>query len=181
MALSDYKITDNQISTKGIISAPDRLTGSAAENKALFDRLIREAVKSDLNGLIDALSSAAGAALIGAEDSDGAASTIQEELDKRVETDVYNPEQKTEGMTQTVGVDGNGKLWTMPGGGTPHWSNVQGKPFATIGEGLTVDDNVLKATGQVPAATAADNGKFLSVVNGEYALVNVPQAAGSSF
>jgi len=55
MALTDYKITDSQISTKGVVSAPDKLTGTAQENKAVFDRLIREAVKDDLNGLIDAL------------------------------------------------------------------------------------------------------------------------------
>jgi len=55
MALADYKITDDQISAKGVVAAPDQLTGTAAENKAVFDRLIREAVKGDLNGLIDAL------------------------------------------------------------------------------------------------------------------------------
>lgn len=55
MALTDYKITDAQVSTKGVVSAPDKLTGTAQENKAVFDKLIREAVKNDLNGLIDAL------------------------------------------------------------------------------------------------------------------------------
>lgn len=55
MALTDYKLTDAQIAGKGVVAAPDKLTGTAAENKALFDRLIREAVKNDLNGLIDAL------------------------------------------------------------------------------------------------------------------------------
>ena len=55
MALTDYKITDGQISSKGVVSAPDKLTGTAQENKAIFDKLIREAVKDDLNGLIDAL------------------------------------------------------------------------------------------------------------------------------
>ena len=55
MSISDYKITDSDISTKGVTAAPDRLTGTAAENKALFDRLIREAVKVRYNDLIDAL------------------------------------------------------------------------------------------------------------------------------
>ncbi len=53
MALADYKITDTDISTKGVAAAPDKLTGSAAENKAVFDRLIRECVRGDFNALID--------------------------------------------------------------------------------------------------------------------------------
>lgn len=55
MALTDYKITNTQIAMKGVVSAPDRLTGTAAENKAIFDKLIREVVKDAVNGLIDEL------------------------------------------------------------------------------------------------------------------------------
>lgn len=56
MALDEYKITGEEIGAKGIVSAPDKLTGTAAENKALFDRLVRELVAEKLNELIDALS-----------------------------------------------------------------------------------------------------------------------------
>ena len=55
MSLKDYKITDSDVSTKGVVNAPDKLTGTAAENKAVFDRLIREAVKDKFNDLIDEL------------------------------------------------------------------------------------------------------------------------------
>ena len=55
MSLTDYKITDGDISTHGVVSQPDKLTGTAAENKAVFDALIRDAVKAKLNDLIDAL------------------------------------------------------------------------------------------------------------------------------
>lgn len=55
MALSEYKIDAAEISGKGVVSAPDKLRGSAAENKALFDRLVRELVAEKLNALIDAL------------------------------------------------------------------------------------------------------------------------------
>lgn len=55
MALTDYKITDGDVSSKGVSGAPDKLTGTAAENKALFDRLIAEVVKEKLNDLIDEL------------------------------------------------------------------------------------------------------------------------------
>jgi len=65
MALTDYKITDGQISTSGVSAAPDKLTGTTAENKAVFDRLIREAVKPDINSLIDELAGTGGAGDIG--------------------------------------------------------------------------------------------------------------------
>lgn len=65
MALSDYKITDNDISAKGVVSAPDKLTGTAQQNKAVFDRLIREVVKGCLNDVIDALNSEDGATEVG--------------------------------------------------------------------------------------------------------------------
>lgn len=55
MALTDYKITNTDVTGKGVQSAPDRLTGTAAENKAVFDRLIAEVVKEKLNSLIDGI------------------------------------------------------------------------------------------------------------------------------
>lgn len=70
MSLEEYKITDGHIAQKGVVAAPDRLTGTAAQNKAIFDRLIREAVKSVFNGLIDALSNG-GAGEIGVEAIEG--------------------------------------------------------------------------------------------------------------
>ncbi len=65
MSLSDYKLSDADIARSGVVAAPDRLTGTAAENKAVFDRLIREKVKELLNGMIDELLSASGAENIG--------------------------------------------------------------------------------------------------------------------
>ena len=55
MALNEYKINAAEIGSKGVTAAPDKLRGSAAENKALFDRLVRELVAEKLNALIDAL------------------------------------------------------------------------------------------------------------------------------
>lgn len=77
MALSDHKITDAAIAEKGVVAAPDQLSGSARTNKMLFDRLIREAVKKDYNGLIDALMAATGAGEIGAAVDGLSGATIQ--------------------------------------------------------------------------------------------------------
>ena len=63
MALN--KITDTQMSAYGVVSAPDVLKGTAAENKALFDRLIRSVVAVQFNELVDKLTANTGAAEIG--------------------------------------------------------------------------------------------------------------------
>lgn len=55
MALNEHKISTEEISEKGVVSAPDKLRGTASENKALFDRLVRELVAEKINGLIDEL------------------------------------------------------------------------------------------------------------------------------
>ena len=71
MGLSSYKITSSEIAQKGVVAAPDRLTGTAAQNKAVFDRLIREAVAGLFNGLIDELTGEEGAGDIGLTEIDG--------------------------------------------------------------------------------------------------------------
>lgn len=53
--LSDLKITDSDIAEHGVVAAPDKLTGTAAQNKALFDGLIRDAVKEKFNDMVDVL------------------------------------------------------------------------------------------------------------------------------
>jgi len=55
MSLQNLKITDNGVRTNGVAAAPDRLTGTAQENKCLFDRLISDYVKVLFNDLIDQL------------------------------------------------------------------------------------------------------------------------------
>ena len=53
--LSSYRITDEDVAQNGVIAAPDRLTGTAAQNKAVFDRLIRDAVKEKYNAMLTAV------------------------------------------------------------------------------------------------------------------------------
>ena len=53
MAISDYKITAEDIAKYGCVSLPDTLTGDAQENKAKFDRLVRECVANAVNAVID--------------------------------------------------------------------------------------------------------------------------------
>lgn len=86
LALTDRKITDTQISTNGVVSAPDKLTGTVAQNKAIFDNLIKTTVKTELNGVIDDLTAttdgASGADQIGATSISGlAGGTVQSLLE----------------------------------------------------------------------------------------------------
>ena len=52
MALTDYQITAAELAAKGVVSAADTLTGTPAQNKAVFDRLITEVVAVKFNQLI---------------------------------------------------------------------------------------------------------------------------------
>lgn len=73
--MTDKKVTDALLQT-GVVSAPDKLTGTAAENKAVFDRLIRGVVAQCVNPVIDELAGEGGAAAVGAKGG-----TVQEQLD----------------------------------------------------------------------------------------------------
>ena len=55
MRLSDFKITDADITSKGVQASPDQLSGTAEDNKKVFDRLTSGPVRDGHNKLIDAL------------------------------------------------------------------------------------------------------------------------------
>lgn len=55
MAITDHKLKDSDIASKGVVAAPTILNGTPEENKKVFDRLIREAFQGEYNSLIDAL------------------------------------------------------------------------------------------------------------------------------
>lgn len=80
--LSDYKITQEESSANGVVSAPDVLTGTAQENKAVFDKLTNQVVITKHNGLIDELSQS-GASDTGIDDIEGlVATTVQDALEE---------------------------------------------------------------------------------------------------
>ena len=65
MALSDLKQTEQDIQTYGVQSAPDKLSGSPKENKAVFDRLFAGAGMGKHNGLVEAIVDGLGGEEIG--------------------------------------------------------------------------------------------------------------------
>ena len=84
MTLENFKITEEEISLNGVSSAPDKLTGTAAENKALFDNLVRAVVATSINSLITFLTSSEGASALGAKYPEGDSANLQELLNYAV-------------------------------------------------------------------------------------------------
>lgn len=106
MALSDYKISGSEINTNGVVSAPDILTGTTQENKAIFDKL-PTLITNKFNALIDSLS-ASGAAEIGSQPFDEiTAKNIQDAL-KQIRDLIGS---------YYIGADGAGKVGYTPSEG----------------------------------------------------------------
>ena len=80
MSFTDQKITDGEIAAHGVQSRPNKLTGSALQNKQAFDALIAEVVKARFNALIDALRSITAAAQIGADVAGLASTNVEDAL-----------------------------------------------------------------------------------------------------
>lgn len=108
------------------------------------------------------------------------------------------PVAKTSNMTQSVGVDANGALYTAPGGGGTGSGDMLKSVYdatGTVEQAGGIPDYVANnapvtsvngKTGvvtvhEVPAVTTTDNGKFLRVVNGKWAAVVIADANGVKF
>ena len=86
MALIEQKITDAEIAAAGVQRRPNKLTGTAQQNKAVLDALIKDLVKVKLNDLIDELTGANAASQLGVDTITGlSASTVQEALEAIVQ------------------------------------------------------------------------------------------------
>lgn len=85
MSIQDKKITDAAVAAAGVQSRPDKLTGTAAQNKKVFDNLVTAVVKTAVNGLIDELTGSNAAAQLGIQTIPGfSAADIQTALEQIV-------------------------------------------------------------------------------------------------
>lgn len=99
------------------------------------------------------------------------------------------PIAKTDAMTQGVGVDESGALWTAAGsGGTDISLGLTSAQVGQIIKVKAVDDNgkptqweAVDMPSGLPKVTETNNGQFLRVVNGEWAADTIPSAGGVSF
>ena len=85
MSIQDQKITEAAIAASGVQSQPDKLTGTAAQNKKVFDNLVTAVVRERFNALIDELTGEDAAGQIGVAAVSGlSASTVQEAFEALV-------------------------------------------------------------------------------------------------
>ena len=87
-----------------------------------------------------------------------------------VPTSAYNPDSKTSSMTQSVGVDSSGKLWTAPGGGGGAVSSVNGYTGTVV---LTASD-----VGAMAAVTGTTAGQVLTWTGSAWAAQALPVYSG---
>lgn len=81
MGIEERKITQVDYLNKDVSSAPDRLTGTASENKNIFDRAVKTVVEPKYNALIEDLQGEGGAGNIGLSPIEGlTGGTVQETL-----------------------------------------------------------------------------------------------------
>ena len=86
MSIQEQKITEAAIAANGVQSRPDKLTGTAAQNKKVFDNLVTAVVRERFNALLDELTGAAAAAQLGITTIPGfSADNIQTALEQIVQ------------------------------------------------------------------------------------------------
>lgn len=107
MSFNDCKISESEIQTTGVQAQADTLTGSAADNKLVFDAL-PTLVSQKLNSLIDQLQQQAAAGQVGVTPFDGmTAQTLQAALEQ-IQADIGG---------NYGGADGAGKVGYTPSEG----------------------------------------------------------------
>ena len=86
MSIQEQKITEAAIAANGVQSRPDKLTGTAAQNKKVFDALVTAVVKERFNALLDELTGTAAAAQLGITTIPGfSAGNVQAALEQIVQ------------------------------------------------------------------------------------------------
>lgn len=137
MSFNDCKISESQIQTTGVQSRPDTLTGSAADNKMVFDALPTLVIQK-LNSLIDQMQQQAAAGQIGVTPFDGmTAQTLQDALEQ-IQADIGG---------NYSGADGAGKVGYTPS---------EGVDEDTVQEAIeAVQANLTAYIAKIKAATGA--------------------------
>ena len=86
MSIQEQKITEAAIAANGVQSRPDKLTGTAAQNKKVFDALVTAVVKKRFNALLDELTGPTAAAQLGITTIPGfSAGNVQTALEQIVQ------------------------------------------------------------------------------------------------
>ena len=85
MSIQEQKITLDAVAANGVQSQPDKLTGTAAQNKKVFDNLVTAVVRERFNALLDELTGTTAAEQLGITTIPGfSADNIQTALEEIV-------------------------------------------------------------------------------------------------
>lgn len=103
------KISDSTISANGVISAPDTLTGTAAENKAVFDRLTGKTAIPKVNEVIDEVNRLTGQDVFTVKAPDGSIVYMRLNSDKVLETSTDGVNFEATGSSGHVVLDADGR------------------------------------------------------------------------
>ena len=104
------KITDAEMDAAGVVAAPDVLSGTPAQNKAVFDRMVRQLVAPAYNAAVDAINEiddvekgieTAEAQRVAAENARAAAETERENAEAARQT-AETERQNAEAARQTA-------------------------------------------------------------------------------
>ena len=104
------KITDAEMDAAGVVAAPDVLSGTPAQNKAVFDRMVRQLVAPAYNAAVDAINEiddvekgieTAEAQRVEAEDARAAAETERQNAEAARQT-AETERQNAEATRQTA-------------------------------------------------------------------------------
>ncbi len=104
------KISDSTISANGVISAPDTLTGTPSENKAVFDKLTGKAAIPKINEVIDEVNRLTGADVYTVKAPDGSILYIRLNSDRVIETSTDGVSWEASGSSGHVVLDADGKV-----------------------------------------------------------------------
>ena len=169
------KITEEQMDTYGICAAPDILSGTAAENKALFDRMIRQLVVPAVNACIEAANKAGsgGAGGDGASGADGFSPVVEMTKADGVTTITITDkdsvqtttiEDGEDGVSPTIDVSKSGKVTTLTIKDAEGTKTVNINDGADGADGEDGTDGSGEAAEEVPVEdidlSAWDSGSF---------------------
>ena len=144
------KITEEQMDAVGVVSAPDVLSGTPAENKNIFDKMVRQLVAPAYNAAVDAINAI-----------EQAESGIQAEEEKRVEAE----KRRAEGETSRVESESlrktaeNLRVQAENARVTAEDERVQAEAGRVTAEGLRVQAENLRVQAEQGRA-AAEQGRI---------------------
>ena len=165
--MSMEKITTQQMDAKGVCAAPDVLSGTPAQNKAIFDRLVRELVAVYYNNLVDQLESLGVETTVQLPANSAGFKYMRLNADKVLEV-------STDGVTwQATGSSGH-LIMDKDGNTLPQRSRMKfANSIVTDENGVTVVQGVKGDKGDT-GATGAQGPQGIQGVKGDRGYVLVP-------